>query len=494
MVEIRFTSLTSYQQKTLLDIFHLHRVAIAQSVISVSFSFPSTLIEPQSSTKPQKTPTAPATRPPSAQPQKPPVQVALPTSGRQATTPRGGSQRQVPRQTATPVMAFSEGGTGEFEAGEFQIFMEKFGNFRHVQTWKGSGTTLQRLIGTIDGFIDDRRTTVQLQRVTTTGIKEDVGDMMCKHMCNNFRLRSSLEHAVLDFVGGLLRFRHSCMQVDVFARLLIGEFDGTDLLFYKYVRSVTKGSKAQMTLSHCVDFSRRIFGQEQKHMHGVLVQTLEAEISAVGAVTDPAVLIDTQFFVYLLVWVFHHQRTNLDSNHDAIRDSQGLARSIGNFKPDLDLEDNDDDVDRVINSIHQYRQAASELVSRSGNRSRVSESEASSPGRQQFLKVQPQGGQEDPIEKLINDALLEACRKFVKDQTHAKLLVRECDALMRKVAENDFDGWKTTGAPSTDFHHLSGLLGDLQSIDSADSETFKQALAIFCEALAHTTVALIHQQ
>jgi hypothetical protein len=336
--------------------------------------------------------------------------------------------------------------------------------------------------------------------------------MLFKYFSSTFRLRTSLEHAVLDFVTGMLRFRHSCMQVDVFARLLTGEFDCSDLLFYKYARSVTKLCKAQCTFGQCTDLSKKIFGQEQKQMHRALVQTLESEIAAVGAVPDPSVLVDTQFFVYLLVWVFHHQRLHLDGHEPFpplspptpshlrqadifLSPGEKLARSVGNFKPDMLAGSGEDaELDEMIDSIRHYRRAASEIVS--ANRSRISEENlfASPVHRPPLFPAHPQSPSEEEqesLEAVISDSLLASCRRFARDEAHAKLLWRKCDEVMRKVTENDFAGWRATGGTDEIFRSMIDLMNKLQN--QTDERKLKRCIAEFCEAVANNTVALIHQ-
>ena len=363
------------------------------------------------------------------------------------------------------------------EGDDFGEFLGFLGKFRFAKTHKRQDWALDKLVKTIDSFLEDRKTVVSLQKLQG-GKSLSIAQMLLNHFVDKCRLRSTLEYTMLDFIAALQHHRVQCMQVDTFARLLAGEFDATDLLFYKYIKTMTKSQKSQMTYNSCLSHSRRLFGAEQEQIHKALEFTLNSEIEALGSQVDPDVLVDTQFFVYLAVWVFHHQRKEL-----------GLVT-----EPQEDvspIQGGQDDIDGYINSIRQYREATRALSTEQTPRNSVnlpSEIHRKSLDESQYSHHSSPDG----LEQEISSILLKACRRFVKDETHAKLLAREADALLQIVMMGDEEAWAASVGDSH-FHDLQKKRDALVQEGLDDGEARKR-IEDFCNQLAQITVGLISKE
>jgi len=383
--------------------------------------------------------------------------------------------------TSTPVPAPVTALPEEPQTGatEFAEFMGLLGKLRFSKTHKQVDWPLDKLLKVVDTFLEDRKTVVSLQKLQG-GKSSSISEMLFRHFSDKSRLRSTLEHSTLDFIHAVQQHRVGCMQVDTFARLLAAEFDATDLLFYKYVKSLTKTQRAQMTYASCLSHSRRLFGAEQEQIHKALELTLNSEIEAVGQQVEPEVLIDTQFFIYLAVWVFHHQRKEL-----------GLTAPPDNASPDVSpIEDHQGDIDGYISSIRKYREATRALSTEHTPRTpQYSQRQAVSHNDSRLSMPEEQG-----IEQEIQSILLSACRRFVKDDTHAKLLAREADALLQIVMMGDEEAWSAAVGDSS--VHFSKLLRmrDALTQEGLEGAEAKTRITEFCGALAEITVGLISKE
>ena len=373
----------------------------------------------------------------------------------------------------SPVVANS---SPQAEGDDFSEFLGHLGKLRFAKSHKRQDWPLDKLVKTIDSFLEDRKTVVSLQKLQG-GKSLSIAQMLLNHFVDKCRLRSTLEYTTLDFVAALQHHRVQCMQVDTFARLLAGEFDATDLLFYKYIKTMTKSQRSQMTYGSCLSHSRRLFGAEQEQIHKALEFTLNSEIEAVGSQVDADVLVDTQFFVYLAVWVFHHQRKELGL----------VTEQQEDVSP---IQGGQDDIDGYINSIRQYREATRALSTEQTPRNSVLPSEVhrkSLDDSQYSHHSAPDG-----LEHEIQTILLKACRRFVKDETHAKLLAREADALLQVVMMGDEEAWAASVGDAS-FPELLVKRDALVQEGLEDGEARKR-IEEFCNQLAQITVGLISKE
>ena len=435
--------------------------------------------------------------------------------------PQSAAYAQIPSAPAMPVQH------DPILAEQFPELLSLLGRLRFPRAQQRSAKQpVDRLTKQIDAFLDDKKTVMALQRVQSeNGVS--IAEMLFRHFTDRCRLRSALETALLDFARGLQEHRSSCMQVDTFARLVSGEFDSTDLLFYKYVRSLTRTTKGQMTHNQCISLSRRMFGAEQENIHLALSHTLASEIEAVGAQVEPDVLIDTQFFVYLAVWVFHHQRREMGLLENKRPPSQGKSsRPVSSHALPAPIpakaEAPVDDIEEYINSIRQYREAT-----------RALKPESNKPSKQQPSPIFPTRSAHDAIpsqqsvqshlhsaskaatkvgtplvvgrsmiededdefavEREIQLILLDSCREYTQNETHAKLLAREADALLQIIMTGDYEAWHASVGSTASFDELIDKRDFLLTEEGAEEDS-RRRIVEFCALLAQVTVKLIHQQ
>ncbi len=163
------------------------------------------------------------------------------------------------------------------------------------------------------------------------------------------------------------------MHVDDFARLVEAEFDSTDLLFYKYVKTSSKrqvtsllpqakkkqprppsGSSQplRLTLEQCTQFSESLFRKGQKHFHLALQEAMASEISAIGGTNEDEVLVDLDYLVYLAVWVFHHHRPD-NANQPQRQIKENISPSAVPSPPRIQVSGDDDQgmVDEYVKSL-----------------------------------------------------------------------------------------------------------------------------------------------
>ena len=408
--------------------------------------------------------------------------------------------RPVPQILPRPTASCHTPSRSQVPPSDFSDLLNLVGKLR-FSTRPCPPMSKDKLVKQIDAFIDDRKTVSNLHRPQNLS----VADMFFRYLADRWRTRSSLENAVVETTASLNAHRSTSMQADTFARLLSGEFDCTDLLFYKYAKGTCKSMTGQLTLTQAEALSRRMFGREQQSLHEALVEGLHSEIESVGAKIDPEVLIDTQFFVYLAVWVFHHERGSDRIESPKLPHAAPTGSAIPFANED---EPRTDDIELYIQSIRQYREAAQALSVQAKpafpERHFIHSRESSVRSATDSM-MEPRSPTEDlrvsveasVIEQEIQSILLEACRQFTGSEGHARLLAREADKLLQVVMTGDRNTWNSsvglseaTGTFDLLVRKLEGILAD----DGGNEQLTRAKVADFCRALAKITADLIHQQ
>ncbi|KAF4699471.1 hypothetical protein FOZ63_007156, partial [Perkinsus olseni] len=153
-------------------------------------------------------------------------------------------------------------------------------------------------------------------------------------------LRRLTDQGMMETLLLVHRSREADMMADIFARLLEGSYDATDLLFFLYVRSIVstnvqvdKSPKAahrhhhqpiivQLPLNDIKALAKKVFGRDQKTIYDTFLHVLTDEITKAGGGDGVTVgqqhhhtedheqqpLVEVGYFMYIALWVYHHQR------------------------------------------------------------------------------------------------------------------------------------------------------------------------------------------
>ncbi|KAF4661070.1 hypothetical protein FOZ61_003574 [Perkinsus olseni] len=206
-----------------------------------------------------------------------------------------------------------------------------------------SGGKLQR---TMEAFYADRSvkdaTVHAAKALQSTGQQQtSVASIFVHWLTGRLGLRRLTDQGMMETLLLVHRSREADMMADIFARLLEGSYDATDLLFFLYVRSIVsanvqvdKSPKAahrhhnhhqpiivQLPLNDIKVLAKKVFGRDQKTIYDTFLHVLTDEITKAGGGDGEAVgqhhhtedheqqpLVEVGYFMYIALWVYHHQR------------------------------------------------------------------------------------------------------------------------------------------------------------------------------------------
>lgn len=312
--------------------------------------------------------------------------VSTPTSSRsRSVTPSRAHQPHAASQRLNEVM-------GSYK----KFFMSYVSQFRHLHTWQPKLIGPSALAAKIDALLMYIAEGLRREQHT------EVGELILKHFQERLGLRSLIEHNLLDIFSSCLHHRKSVMEIDIFVRVVHGFYDATDVLFLEYVKHFMRPfSGAQLkllSLSELDSVTNRIFGNEQQSVGEAVMSTLRAEAEHINAAIDP------NYYVYISLWVFHHQRLEIDvrsSTHGFEESFRDSLKGGGNL------------IDSYIDSIISLKQAKKQTELKNRTKMSVESLE---------------------LEKLVHTVLADACRQ---DED----LFKKADHLMQTVLmEEPFEG------------------------------------------------------
>ena len=174
--------------------------------------------------------------------------------------------------------------------------VEKFfasGTFKFGQSWRPRKFVLSKLVAMIDSFF-----------TSCTNGEKNFADKVWQFYQDKLGLRSLVEFTILDLVSNALLYRQESMEVDIFVRFIENFFDpASDYEFYIFLRrdvlgpilgAATRGV-ATLAPSDCAELARKISLKKNLNAKSVM-DTIRGEKN-----------VDGVYFIYICLWVFHHQ-------------------------------------------------------------------------------------------------------------------------------------------------------------------------------------------
>ncbi|KAF4715999.1 hypothetical protein FOZ62_025031 [Perkinsus olseni] len=212
-----------------------------------------------------------------------------------------------------------------------------------------TGASGGKLHRTMEAFYADRSvkdaTVHAAKALQSTGQQQtSVASIFVHWLTGRLGLRRLTGQGMMETLLLVHRSREADMMADIFARLLEGSYDATDLLFFLYVRSIVstnvqvdKSPKAahrhhhhhqpiivQLPLNDIKALAKKVFGRDQKTIYDTFIHVLTDEITKAGGGDGAAAvgqhhhhhtedqeqqpLVEVGYFMYIALWVYHHQR------------------------------------------------------------------------------------------------------------------------------------------------------------------------------------------
>lgn len=272
----------------------------------------------------------------------------------------------------------------------FNDFFQSFASqFRHLHTWHPKLIAPVPLVGKLDALIS----------YIAEGLRKEskevvLGGLVMKHFQERLGLRSLIEHNLLDVLWSCFQHHKAVMEIDIFVRIINGFYDATDILFLDYVKQMMPRPARQLVLDDCALLTSKIFGAEQQHVGDSVMGTLGSEVDQRSATIDPS------YYVYICVWVFHHQRMDLDMRTSV----HGFEDSVKKNRKNTNL------IDNYIDSILSLKEARRSVIL-----SQATEAGGGANKSTESLK----------LESLIESVLADCCAKLGADLPVADRLMQE---------------------------------------------------------------------
>jgi hypothetical protein len=319
---------------------------------------------------------------------------------------------------------------------EFRIFFASH-NFRNLHAWVWRPIPPASLVAKIDSilcYIAD-----YLQRDE----RLDIGSLVLKYFTEKLGLKNLVEFGVFDLLYSSLVHRKSIMEVDVFVRCLTKFYDATDLLFHNYVKRSVPTASFLISYDDCLELARKIFGPSQEFVAEAVIDTLANEIQVASNQIED-ISVHVSYFVYITVWVFHHQRNDLD-----IRSSQHGFEDV--VRQSFQIKDKNL-IDSYVDSILELKSLTKQL--RQTEELRDSHIE---------------------LETAVRAILSESCRKH-------KVSIDSADHLMQAAMNDDRRTWIEFCGNDLGWGKAVRLREQLLS--ASDSPQMESYLRIFCDSIA----------
>lgn len=337
---------------------------------------------------------------------------------------------------------------------EFQSFFSQFGpSFRHLHSWVFKPVLPANLVAKIDAVM------AYLGESLRRDSAASIGHIFLNFFSERLGLKSLVEHNILDLLASCLLHRKAIMEVDIFVRVVSGFYDSTDVLFIEYVKQFLRPLADNLvSLDDCEKLTATIFGSEQAAVGDAVLDTLHVELENAGS---SSAAIDVAYYLYISVWVFHHQRLDMDVRDSLhgfeqfVRDSlqTGWTQAtvaLPTREPPKNL------IDSYIDSIISLKNQTKLLESRQ-------------------LR--------DSTEEVVNQILKEACVAHTgKCDAHT---LSQADALVQAVMSDDKSRWLRMAAESG---WVKAMKERDRVMDSASSEETEVSLRRFCDAICSAMV------
>ena len=318
---------------------------------------------------------------------------------------------------------------------QFSSFFSLSGNqFRHLHAWKWKPIPPASLISKVDSVLS------YVSEYIRRDDRLSIGGLVCKYFTEKLGLKNLTEFAILDLLCSALAHRRSIMEVDIFVRVMTDFYDPTDVLFHDFVKRSVGSSHQLVSLDQCVDLAEEIFGPKHAAVTDAVAETLSRETA-----DEPNAKIQLSYFIYITVWVFHHQRRDMDLRTSQHGFEESVRASFRGGEKNL--------IDSYVESIIDLK-----------NQTRVL--------RESHVE----------LERAVERILADTCAKRGAD-------VSQADKLMQIVMSDDMQGWKSTKGSSEGWQEAVSARDSLLSARESEMEFF---LRKFCDAIAKHSEKISH--
>ena len=334
---------------------------------------------------------------------------------------------------------------------EFKSFFDEVGSqFRHIAMWQFKPVSPVVLVSKQDPVF----TAVHeaLRRGDST--QYSVGTVLVKFFQERLGLRSLVEFAILDLLANAHVHRKSIMEVDMFVRIVNGFYDATDVLFLHYIKGVVRPMAGQLlTIQQCESITHQIFGHEQAVVGDAVLSTLRAEIDSAGSESDGK--IDSGYYIYISLWVFHHQRNEANASQHGFEEF--VRESLRGGWKSVAESGGTNLIDNYIDSIISLK-------------------------NQTKLELERNEQQNFQIEEVVNATLQQACSRVIGHCDES--VIATADRLMQAAMSSDADMWLTSGGGKGEWTSALRARDALLLAVDRDDKSVESKLAEFCESIA----------
>ena len=190
------------------------------------------------------------------------------------------------------------------DVARFFTFPE--GVFKFAHSWRPRKFVLSKLVAMIDSFL----TSIN----SGSNHEKTFPERLWNYYQEKLGLRSLVEFTILDIVSNALAYREQSMEVDIFVRFLEQFYDPeSDFDFFMYLRREILGpiigapnrGVATLSMGDCDVLAKKISSDTKNFLNfKTVMDTIKSE-SRGGEMH-----VDGVYFMYICLWVFHHQRSS----------------------------------------------------------------------------------------------------------------------------------------------------------------------------------------
>ncbi len=312
-------------------------------------------------------------------------------------------------------------------------------SFKFISSWRPKKFLISKLLSSIDSVYAD---------IESPGIREaSFGDLMLRHFHDRLGLKSLVEFHVLDLVSNCVAQRTRCMEVDIFLRFLEGFYIVKDFEFFVALKRLVSCEPASLSLEECDRLCVKLFRNypNSSELKRTVGDTIKEEISKKQN-SRTGVSIQCDFFVYIALWVFHHQE---------VPPTTTRATS-----PNSSISDYVDSILMLKSQTHKQKMTAPKNILRES--------------------VQ--------MEEVVNQMLADCCAR--ETGNGGKEAVETADALMQAVMTGEEKNWNELGGNKWEFSDcLAARDNLLRAIEEGEGEAeLEDTLFAFCGKIAQTRV------
>lgn len=337
------------------------------------------------------------------------------SSRSRSATPTGRRRRASTSRTRSEAATVSAS-----ELGSIKAIFPEVSSFKFISSWRPKKFLISKLLAVIDSVYAEMDS------------GDEFSESLMRHFQDKLGIRSLVEFHVLDLLSNCVAQRTRCMEVDIFVRFLERFYSGKDFAFFTFLRRTVACEQGALSLEDCERICAKLF--RTADLRHTVMGTIRDEISKKN--NSRSAHIQCDFFVYIALWVFHHQ-------------GETRATSPGTSS----ISDYVDSILMLKSQTHKQKHPKN------------------------ILRESVQ------MEEVVNQMLADCCHGD-KQAVHA------ADALMQAVMTEDAKNWAELGGLRPEFDQcLIARDNLLKAIEEGRSEgELERVLFEFCGKIAQTRV------